>query len=707
MTREQGINVNIERDITGPITRNSGFVQSSLRSISLRNFKSVQAADLELSGLNLLVGANSSGKSSLIQSILFLAQNARNMSEQASHGRMELNGALVGFGSFEETLCRYSSSEDKFIGLSGTFQLATRNINRRSQRMIDPHFSRKLKTLEWSMELAPSNSLDVDVISSRVSSTRYLEDGDEIEKIEYTGNDGEKIGLESNLSETLSSYFKPSSSGNFESRIDPSDLEMQSDSRYENLVEDHIHIEDKSINIQLKGLTFLNGLPVTGFSESTRIETLLASQKTLWDQKFMEQLLKSIMMDEMRMAKLLTEDSSLRSEPKATYPTREDAVSAYVAEINGLLFYDTSQIEEDPIVTRRFEFLLEPSTLGLVKSKDDIKFNLTKRDRKESGLSIEVSDSLKDEIKKFWSDVENRVRSESSSGQAISKFAKFPTESPTRRSSDGARSIESVRENAERFQPTAGGLREFNTFLAEKVRYLGPLRWDPREVYGFETMSPTPQMPLGRKGEMLAKKLDQNPLSFYPVRNEAGPNSRKRVTLVDALEGWMEFMGIPGKISVDPIGAYGFRVKVDGKALAMIGTGISQVLPVIVLCLLSKPGDLILLEEPELHLNPGIQQKLMEFLLEMSKRERSFIIETHSEYMVTRLRRIAVETPSITNKFKIYFTEIAEFGTQYREIKMDENGFITTWPKNFFDHAGNDLRVIMQKAAEVKKLPGN
>lgn len=707
MTREQGINVNIERDITGPITRNSGFVQSSLRSISLRNFKSVQAADLELSGLNLLVGANSSGKSSLIQSILFLAQNARNMSEQASHGRMELNGALVGFGSFEETLCRYSSSEDKFIGLSGTFQLATRNINRRSQRMIDPHFSRKLKTLEWSMELAPSNSLDVDVISSRVSSTRYLEDGDEIEKIEYTGNAGEKIGLESNLSETLSSYFKPSSSGNFESRIDPSDLEMQSDSRYENLVEDHIHIEDKSINIQLKGLTFLNGLPVTGFSESTRIETLLASQKTLWDQKFMERLLNSIMMDEMRMAKLLTEDSSLRSEPKATYPTREDAVSAYVAEINGLLFYDTSQIEEDPIVTRRFEFLLEPSTLGLVKSKDDIKFNLTKRDRKESGLSIEVSDSLKDEIKKFWSDVENQVRSESSSGQAISKFAKFPTESPTRRSSDGARSIESVRENAERFQPTAGGLREFNTFLAEKVRYLGPLRWDPREVYGFETMSPTPQMPLGRKGEMLAKKLDQNPLSFYPVRNEAGPNSRKRVTLVDALEGWMEFMGIPGKISVDPIGAYGFRVKVDGKALAMIGTGISQVLPVIVLCLLSKPGDLILLEEPELHLNPGIQQKLMEFLLEMSKRERSFIIETHSEYMVTRLRRIAVETPSITNKFKIYFTEIAEFGTQYREIKMDENGFITTWPKNFFDHAGNDLRVIMQKAAEVKKLPGN
>jgi predicted ATPase len=164
----------------------------------------------------------------------------------------------------------------------------------------------------------------------------------------------------------------------------------------------------------------------------------------------------------------------------------------------------------------------------------------------------------------------------------------------------------------------------------------------------------------------------------------------------------MDFMGIPGKLDVEPIGAYGFRIKVDGKALAMIGTGISQVLPVLVLCLLSKPGDLILLEEPELHLNPGIQQKLMEFLLEMSKRDRSFIIETHSEYMVTRLRRIAVEKPETTKNFKIFFTEIGEAGTEYKEISMDENGFISAWPKNFFDHAGNDLKVIMQKASEIR-----
>ena len=703
MKSEQGININIEQEATSSRRRQPAPVQSLLKNIRLRNFKSVQEANLELSNLNLLVGANSSGKSSLIQAILFLAQNARNMSEQTSHGRMELNGALVGFGSFEETLCRYSVNSDKFIGLSGTFQLATRNINRRSQRMLDSHFARKLKTLEWSMELSPGTTRDTDVISSRFASVKYFEDGKIVEQIEYAGDSSETSGEDSILSDSLSSYFKEGSKGRFESVIDPTDLDMHTDSKYENEVVDNLHKPEKQIDIQLEGLTFLNGLPVTGFSQSTRIETLLAVQKTLWDQKFMERLLNSIMMDEMKIAKLLTEDSSLNKDEKTAFTTREDALSAYVYEINKLLFFDHTTIDDDPILTRGFEFLLEPSALGLVQNKDDIKFNLSKRDRKDPGLSIEVSDNLKEEIRRFWNDVEVAVRRESSSGQAISKFAKFPTESPARRFSDGSRSIDSIRENAEKFQPTSGGLREFNSFLAEKVRYLGPLRWDPREVYGFETMSPTPQMPLGRKGEMLAKKLNQNLLSYYPIRDEVTPNSRKRISLIDALEGWMDFMGIPGKISVDPIGAYGFRLKVDGKALAMIGTGISQVLPVIVLCLLSKPGDLILLEEPELHLNPGIQQKLMEFLLEMSKRDRSFIIETHSEYMVTRLRRLSVETPSLTEKFKIFFTEISQSGTEYREIKMDENGFITTWPKNFFDHAGNDLRVIMQKAGEIKK----
>ena len=217
-------------------------VKSSLKTLRLKNFKSVQDANLELASLNLLVGANSSGKSSLIQAILFLAQNARNFSEQASLGRMDLNGTLVGFGSFEETVCRYSKDATKFIGLSGSFQLATRNVDRRSKRMLDKQYSRKIKSIEWSMELLPSNTKANDTAISRTSTVKYFEDSELIEQITYEGtsriNDDE---LSVNLPENLSPYFKPHSAGELDSLIDPTDIEESSTSFYEKFADDRLH----------------------------------------------------------------------------------------------------------------------------------------------------------------------------------------------------------------------------------------------------------------------------------------------------------------------------------------------------------------------------------------------------------------------------------------------------------------------------------
>lgn len=46
-----------------------------LSSIKIKNFKILKSISIELSNLNLITGVNSSGKSSLIQSLLLLAQN--------------------------------------------------------------------------------------------------------------------------------------------------------------------------------------------------------------------------------------------------------------------------------------------------------------------------------------------------------------------------------------------------------------------------------------------------------------------------------------------------------------------------------------------------------------------------------------------------------------------------------------------------------
>jgi predicted ATPase len=135
----------------------------------------------------------------------------------------------------------------------------------------------------------------------------------------------------------------------------------------------------------------------------------------------------------------------------------------------------------------------------------------------------------------------------------------------------------------------------------------------------------------------------------------------------------------------------------------MLGTGISQILPVLTLCLTARRGDLVLLEQPELHLNPSIQQKLAEFLLAMSRVDRQIIVETHSEYFVTRLRLLQARDEKMAKFIKLLFVEkTKENGTTYREVQTNSFGEIQEWPRGFFDQASNDLRELMKAITEKK-----
>jgi predicted ATPase len=107
-----------------------------------------------------------------------------------------------------------------------------------------------------------------------------------------------------------------------------------------------------------------------------------------------------------------------------------------------------------------------------------------------------------------------------------------------------------------------------------------------------------------------------------------------------------------------------------------------------------------------------MQQKLADFLLVMSKTGRQIIVETHSEYLITRLRRNAATDSEDHRYFTIIFVERdAKTGTSYRTVNVDEQGDLSEWPKGFFDHVAEDLRILMRKAAErqssVKSEPVN
>ena len=79
-------------------------------------------------------------------------------------------------------------------------------------------------------------------------------------------------------------------------------------------------------------------------------------------------------------------------------------------------------------------------------------------------------------------------------------------------------------------------------------------------------------------------------------------------------------------------------------SISDVGYGIGQVLPVVLTCMTSRKS-LILIEQPELHLHPKLQANLADLFIKSSiERENIFILESHSEHIILRLKRLQRES---------------------------------------------------------------
>ena len=104
-------------------------------------------------------------------------------------------------------------------------------------------------------------------------------------------------------------------------------------------------------------------------------------------------------------------------------------------------------------------------------------------------------------------------------------------------------------------------------------------------------------------------------------------------------------LGLTGQVRTDKIGDVGIEIKVGllprrgiGQmamvSIADVGLGVSQVLPVLVALIVAKPGQLVYLEQPELHLHPRAQVALAQELAAAAKRGIRVVAETHSSLLL-------------------------------------------------------------------------
>ncbi len=258
-----------------------------------------------------------------------------------------------------------------------------------------------------------------------------------------------------------------------------------------------------------------------------------------------------------------------------------------------------------------------------------------------------------------------------------------------------------------------------STFFSEKIQYLGPLREEPKSLYPLESNGDATG--LGLKGENTAAVYENNkgkriqyidPRQFEYSHDSLIKDNIKEGPLAEAINKWLVYLGVAKDMSTNDRGKFGHELKITTEIkdmkqdLTHVGVGVSQILPILVLCFLAEKGNTIILEQPELHLHPKVQTRLADFFVSMNALGKQCIIETHSEYLINRLRLIVAksEDTQVSDDTMIYFVEKdKETGAStYRKITINPYGKIDHWPEGFFDE-GEDLSSQIVEAAFEKK----
>lgn len=161
-------------------------------------------------------------------------------------------------------------------------------------------------------------------------------------------------------------------------------------------------------------------------------------------------------------------------------------------------------------------------------------------------------------------------------------------------------------------------------------------------------------------------------------------------TLESQVNYWLRYiLDLPVEISSERVNTQTAQIfyKSDGIPNIQprqLGAGVSYLAKILILCLRAKEGDVVMIENPEIHLHPAAQSRLAEFLAFMIKSGVQLIVETHCENVLNRLRYEVFSENLRPEDIVIFYKQ--EITTPFLRIGVKSNGqYDREFPEGFFD----------------------
>lgn len=123
-----------------------------------------------------------------------------------------------------------------------------------------------------------------------------------------------------------------------------------------------------------------------------------------------------------------------------------------------------------------------------------------------------------------------------------------------------------------------------------------------------------------------------------------------------------------------------------------VGCGLTELLPLLLLCYSIPNGSTFILEHPGSLLHPMVQSQLADLLIEVvNDRKLQILVESHSEHLLNRLQRRIAEEQINVDQTALYFCRNEKGVSDIERLNVDEFGNISNWPANFFGNEVGDL----------------
>lgn len=248
----------------------------------------------------------------------------------------------------------------------------------------------------------------------------------------------------------------------------------------------------------------------------------------------------------------------------------------------------------------------------------------------------------------------------------------------------------------EQAREALSSLRDSLLELTKSAYWLGPLRYTPDRIERrrFKSLRMTPT---GREASQILANSHQNKTPVFEMVSSWFESALKhRLTFIEGAFDGDALFGL----ALSPLGSQGVRVPI-----ADTGTGIAQVLPIILLGALAALGMLgaspiLVLENPELHLHDSVHDDLGRFFVQVAKSAThpTLVIETHSENILLAIQIAMAEKTLVPSDVAVnWVRRLSDGSSTVDNAAFDSDGNVSKqWPMEAFSTAPEQAKKLFR-----------